>query len=291
MKGHAFRKLSRTSSHRQALLRNLVTSLVQHERISTTVAKAKEAAREAEKIITLAKKDTYQSNLSLRAFLYSHDMTLPRLKELAQRYAERPGGYTRIHLHGNRIGDHAPRAILEFVDNPYDIRFQMTARTMAREAWLVLQKNGSNILAGPQHDLSNMEKDARWNPLTRKNMAKVVRYGGMPARQKLVELATEHFFRMKATLALDGPRRVDEEAIQAWGDHAPKGSIVTMPHLGARVFAGEAGGPDQPKPLHGRSKSSVVRIGKGAFAKRQNYRTPLVPRLPRQKSRSSALQT
>ncbi len=90
MKGLAFRKLSRTSSHRNHLLRNLVSSLIQHERISTTVAKAKEAAREAEKIITLGKRGSVQAGYGTRGYLYSQQETLPKLQELAQRYANAP---------------------------------------------------------------------------------------------------------------------------------------------------------------------------------------------------------
>lgn len=287
MKGHAFRKLSRTSSHRTALLRNLVTSLLQHERISTTVAKAKEAAREAEKIITLGKRGSVQSVYGLRSFLYSHKETMPKVKELALRYAERPGGYTRIHLHGNRIGDHAPRAILEFVDNPYDIRFQMTARTMAREAFTKLQRDGSDILSGHQFGLTDLENNSKFHPLTRKNIRKAVQYGGMPAKEKLVQLASEHLFRLKATEALDGPRRVDLDKMKSWGSNAPRGRLITRPHLGPKLMAGQEG-PDQPPPLYRRTKSSPVRIGKGLFASRLNYRTRLVPKPIRQKSKATS---
>lgn len=289
MKGHAFRKLSRTSSHRTALLRNLVTSLLQHERISTTVAKAKEAAREAEKIITLGKKGTVQAGYGLRGYLFSQKETIPKVQELAKRYAKRPGGYTRIHLHGNRIGDHAPRAILEFVDNPYDIRLQMTARTMAREAYTTLQKSGSDILSGFQFDLSKLDQGTKFNPLTRKNIAKVIKYGGLPVREKLVQLATEHLYRLKATVALDGPRRVDEEKMKSWANNAPRGRLLTKPYIGAKLMAGQEG-PDQPAPLFNRSKNSVVRIGKGAFARRLNYRTPLVPRPVRPKRKAPRVQ-
>ncbi|KAK0545802.1 54S ribosomal protein L8, mitochondrial [Tilletia horrida] len=182
MKGLAFRKLSRTSSHRRALLRNLVTSLFQHDRIVTTVAKAKEAARQAEKIITLGKRalaaGTVPKRIVHRAgsdalshfkadaaadaarlaaaatgseahhigkgrqaasnahkYLYSPEQTLPHLYALAQRYAGRPGGYTRIHLFGHRKGDHAPRAVLELVDSPRDVRLEMTARAVGRQLY------------------------------------------------------------------------------------------------------------------------------------------------------------
>lgn len=272
MKGLAFRKLGRTSSHRNHLLRNLVSSLIQHERISTTVAKAKEAAREAEKIITLGKRGTVQAGYGARGYLFSQQETLPKLQELAQRYANRPGGYTRIHLHGNRKGDHAPRAILELVDNPHDLRMQMTARTLAKEVYdRIARRGGDDILTGRQFDLMTMEQDERFNELTRKNITKVVQYGGVEAREKLVSMAQDHLLRLKATVAVEGPRRIDDAKMESWGDNKPRGRLLTKPHAGSRPLAGQEG-EFQPTPLPGKNRNSVVRIGKGAFAKRLNYR-------------------
>ncbi|SJX60844.1 related to mitochondrial ribosomal protein YmL8 [Sporisorium reilianum f. sp. reilianum] len=277
MKGVAFRKLSRTSSHRNHLLRNLVSSLIQHERISTTVAKAKEAAREAEKIITLGKRGTTQSAYGARGYLYSQQDTLPKLQELAQRYANRPGGYTRIHLHGNRKGDHAPRAILELVDNPFDLRMQMTARTIAKEVYdRIAKRGGDDILTGRQFDISNMEQDERFNDMTRKNITKVVQYGGMEAREKLVAMAQEHLLRLKATVAVEGPRRIDEAKMESLGDNRSRGRLLTKPMAGSRPLAGQIG-EYQPTPLPGKKRNSVIRIGKGAFAKRLNYRKVSMP--------------
>ncbi|KAF2721459.1 ribosomal protein L17 [Polychaeton citri CBS 116435] len=131
--GHMkYRTLSRTSSHRQALLRNLVTSLIQHESISTTWHKAKEAQRLAEKLITLGKKNTEASKRAALAIFYRpHDM-LPKLfGPLRERYADRPGGYTRVLRVEPAKEDQAPSAILELVDGPKDMRFAMTARTIA----------------------------------------------------------------------------------------------------------------------------------------------------------------
>jgi len=92
-----YRHLSRSSSHRQALLRNLVTSLIKHESITTTWAKAKEAQRLAEQVITLGKKNTEASKRrALEIFYTPHDL-LPKLfGNLRERYADRPGGYTRV---------------------------------------------------------------------------------------------------------------------------------------------------------------------------------------------------
>ncbi|KAJ9658124.1 54S ribosomal protein L8, mitochondrial [Coniosporium apollinis] len=127
-----YRHLSRTSSHRQALLRNLVTSLFEHESISTTWHKAKEAQRLAEKLITLGKKNTEASRRKAHEIFYRPLELVPKLfGPIAQRYATRPGGYTRVLRIEPLKEDQAPSAILELVDGPKDMRFAMTARTVA----------------------------------------------------------------------------------------------------------------------------------------------------------------
>ncbi|GKZ70698.1 hypothetical protein AnigIFM50267_006358 [Aspergillus niger] len=129
-----FRHLSRKSSHRQALLRNLVTSLFQHESITTTWAKAKEAQRLAEKLITLGKKNTEASRKRALSTFYTPHELLPKLfGPLRERYAERPGGYTRVLRVEPKKDDQAASAILELVDGPKDMRFALTARTVARQ--------------------------------------------------------------------------------------------------------------------------------------------------------------
>ncbi|BCR86955.1 mitochondrial 54S ribosomal protein bL17m [Aspergillus chevalieri] len=129
-----YRHLSRDSAHRQALLRNLVTSLFKHESITTTWPKAKEAQRLAEKLITLGKKNTETSRrTALSTFYTPHDI-LPKLfGPLRERYAQRPGGYTRVLRVEPKKDDQAPSAILELVDGPKDMRFHLTARTVARQ--------------------------------------------------------------------------------------------------------------------------------------------------------------
>ncbi|CAD6505093.1 BgTH12-00591 [Blumeria graminis f. sp. triticale] len=128
-----YRHLGRKSSHRQALLRNLVTSLFTHESISTTWPKAKEAQRLAEKLITLGKKNTESSRRSALSIFYKPHDLLPKLfGPLRERYALRPGGYTRVLRIEPLKPDQAPSAILELVDGPKDIRFAMTAKTVSR---------------------------------------------------------------------------------------------------------------------------------------------------------------
>ncbi|TVY81789.1 54S ribosomal protein L8 [Lachnellula suecica] len=129
-----YRHLGRTSAHRQALLRNLVTSLIKHESIATTWPKAKEAQRLAEKVITLGKKNTEASKRRAHEIFYTPHLLVPKLfGDLRERYADRPGGYTRILRIEPTKPDMAPSAILELVDGPKDMRFAMTARTVQRE--------------------------------------------------------------------------------------------------------------------------------------------------------------
>jgi len=112
------RQLNRNSSHRQAMFRNMASSLVKHEVIKTTLPKAKELRRVIEPLITLAKKDTV-ANRRL-AFARTRDRVAVGIlfTELGPRYAERPGGYTRILKCGYRTGDNAPMAYIELVDRP-----------------------------------------------------------------------------------------------------------------------------------------------------------------------------
>ncbi|MFO0600402.1 MAG: 50S ribosomal protein L17 [Myxococcaceae bacterium] len=112
------RKLQRTTSHRLAMLKNMVTSLIQHERITTTVPKAKEARKMAEKVITLGKKGGLH-NVRLAGRIVKEREVLQKIfGELKTRYASRKGGYTRLMRGGFRRGDAADIAILELVDRP-----------------------------------------------------------------------------------------------------------------------------------------------------------------------------
>ncbi|KAI9876718.1 MAG: hypothetical protein M1830_005873 [Pleopsidium flavum] len=158
-----YRHLGRNSSHRQALLRNLVTSLFEHETISTTWPKAKEAQRLAEKLITMGKKNTEASRRRATQIFY----LVPKLfTTFRQRYLSRPGGYTRVLRIEPLKQDQAPSAILELVDGPKDMRFAMTARTLAYQ-----RREGRDV-----------------NDVTAKNIMKVTRYreGGEDDLEKMV---------------------------------------------------------------------------------------------------------
>jgi len=112
------RKLGRNSSHRKALFRNMVTSLLEHERITTTDAKAKELRGITDRMITLGKRGDLHARRQALSVIRSKEITAKVFDELADRYRDRPGGYTRVIKLGNRHGDAAPVSIIELVDRP-----------------------------------------------------------------------------------------------------------------------------------------------------------------------------
>ena len=110
-----YRKLGRPSAHRKSMLRNLVTDLFREGRIQTTDCRAKEARREAEKLITLAKRGDLHARRQALAYIYSEDVVTKLFTEYAENYADRNGGYTRIIKKGPRRGDAAEMAFIELV--------------------------------------------------------------------------------------------------------------------------------------------------------------------------------
>lgn len=113
---HGYNKLGRNSSHRKAMLRNLATSLVNHERITTTMPKARELRRYVEKVVTLGKKGSLHHRRQAAEVLFEKDAVKKVFGDLATRMKDRPGGYTRILKRGVRFGDGAQLATIEFVD-------------------------------------------------------------------------------------------------------------------------------------------------------------------------------
>lgn len=111
----AYRKLGRNSSARKALLRGIVTSLFQHERIETTEAKAKELRKVADKMLTLAKRGDLHARRQVMAYMMDEDVVKKLFDEVAPKYKDRQGGYTRIIKAGVRQGDAAPMVIIELV--------------------------------------------------------------------------------------------------------------------------------------------------------------------------------
>jgi large subunit ribosomal protein L17 len=116
------RKLGRNPSHRRALLRNLVTSFLEHERLVTTLPKAKEVRPLAEKMITLGKRDTLHARRQVQSYLLSNVTTKKVFDTIAPRFSDRPGGYSRIVRLGPRVGDGADVAIIELLGSELEVR-------------------------------------------------------------------------------------------------------------------------------------------------------------------------
>ena len=120
--GLGYKKLNRTSEHRKALIKNMLNSLIKYEQITTTLPKAKVLKPQADKIITLGKKDTLINTKALVSKLQDINSANKVKKNLAKRYEKRKGGYTRIIKAGFRYGDNAPMAVIEFVDRDVEAK-------------------------------------------------------------------------------------------------------------------------------------------------------------------------
>ena len=121
------RKLGRNGSHRRALLRNLVTSFLEHERLVTTLPKAKEIRPIAEKMITLGKRDTLHARRQVQSFLLDDSTAKKVFDTIAPRFSSRPGGYSRIIRLGPRVGDGADVAVIELLGSELDVKKSLQA--------------------------------------------------------------------------------------------------------------------------------------------------------------------
>ena len=117
-----YKKLNRTSEHRKSLIKNMLNSLIKYEQITTTLPKAKVLKPQADKVITLAKKNTLQNTKMLISKLQDTKSANKVKKTLSKRYENRKGGYTRIIKAGFRYGDNAPMAVIEFVDRDVEAK-------------------------------------------------------------------------------------------------------------------------------------------------------------------------
>ncbi|WWD18644.1 ribosomal protein L17 [Kwoniella shandongensis] len=264
------RKLGRMPAHRLALLRNLVSALLHHETIKTTLPKAKEAAKLAEKIITLGKKGNNQAKSKAMAYLMpAHHgpsssytpsptnpaPTLPPLSypsssaqpfdpetftpptsllpkvftTLSERYASRPGGYTRIHKFGRRQGDNAPHAIVCLVDGPRDLKFELLARTVGKESLEVLEEKG---------DLEGVSEG--WEGLrekTRKEVERILRFRSKEEQAAFKAKAREYADYLQAEESAYGGLRAPVEDDSERPKYRP--SQLIKPKRGRPLHAGE----------------------------------------------------
>jgi len=147
----SFKKLSRTREHRRALLRNLVTSLFIHERIETTVVKAKESRRLGERMITFAKRGDLAARRHVARFVHGDDVVKKLFETVAPWYADRNGGYTRIIKIGRRLGDAGETALLELVKSPElkeKLRHEAEERIKAEKAAKTATKDAKGAAKG-----------------------------------------------------------------------------------------------------------------------------------------------
>lgn len=166
--GKKFNHLGRTSSHRDAMLSNMATSLILNKRISTTVAKARELRKYVEPLITKAKNDTTHSRRTVFSYLQSKEAIGTLFGEVAEKTANRPGGYTRILKTGNRLGDNASMCIIELVDfNELMLKEAAPAKAKTRRsrrgaAPKAAETKASETKAAeaPETDNNTEEKDA-----------------------------------------------------------------------------------------------------------------------------------
>jgi len=259
--GAGYRKLSKKTSHRMLMLRNLVTSLLEHEQIKTTLPKARETARLAEKIITLGKNGDEPSFRRATAFILKPQMVPKVFTSLRERYAARPGGYTRIHKFGNRPGDNAPNAVIELVDNPRDLRVEVTAKAVGWE--LLAQRIRNGTAAGLQSvdrdDVMGVVRAAAQRTdirgplreLTRRNLGKLLKFRGEEGLKEIGEKAGTHMARLLAEpQAYQGLRHL----------------VETEENEGKRVFAGRTVHAGQR--LTGMSTSATsLRLAQGSLGK------------------------
>ena len=121
------RRLGRNSSHRSAMMRNMVTSLIEHEKVTTTDSRAKELRKIAEKMITLGKRGDLNARRQALQVIRDRKIVGKLFEMVAPRYKDRPGGYTRIIKLGNRLGDNAPQSIIELVEEEFTAKPKKTS--------------------------------------------------------------------------------------------------------------------------------------------------------------------
>ncbi|WVR06509.1 ribosomal protein L17 [Kwoniella sp. DSM 27419] len=289
--GISQRKLGRMPAHRIALLRNLVSALLHHESIKTTLPKAKEAARMAEKIITYGKKGTNPARSKATAYLMPPHHTpaeassstfdpetfrapaslLPKVfGELSERYAARPGGYTRIQKFGRRQGDNAPHAIVSLVDGPKDLKFELLARTVGKEGLDMVERQG-----GIEHI------GAGWEGLrekTRRQVEQVLKYRSEEEKSSFKAKAREFADYIQAEDAAYGGLRAPKIDLEG---PAYKRPGLNTPKSGKLLRAGERlSGVSTHMTGLGLARGALARVNRGRPSPDRTPRFWGTPRLP-----------
>jgi len=243
------------------MLRNLVTSLIEHEQIKTTLPKARDTARLAEKIISLGKEGTLTSFRRATEFLLKPSVTPKLFDTIAKRYADRAGGYTRVHKYGNRPGDNAPVAIVELVDSPRDIKFEMTAKAVGWEILSKrLEKTNPQMLVnhGVEGVREVIESESKLGPTekgelrekTRWNVQKVLRFRGEEGVTELEQKAKDHIDTLLAK-----PLAMKQVAPESQEEN-PDAPLASLKYLKLKAGQTMPGGV-----------MSTLRIAQGALGK------------------------
>ena len=223
------RKLSRTASHRKALLRNLVTALFLHERITTTIAKAKEARRLAERLITYAKRNNLHSRRLVAAVVNDREVVTRIFDEIAPLYATREGGYTRILRTRRRLGDAGEIGILELVRSKEQKEAERRRKAEAEEATKPKKKGFFGRKKTPAADATAGEAS------TEKAEKKT-------SKPKSAKAATKKAGTKTAATKKASPRKTSAEKATAEGEKAKKDRAKSEPGGRSRPPRGSAPG-------------------------------------------------
>ena len=154
------RRLGRNSSHRSAMMRNMVTSLIAHERITTTDSRAKELRKMADRMITLGKRGDLHARRQALQVMRDKDVVAKLFDRIAPRYQERPGGYTRILKLGNRLGDNASMSIIELVEEEFTPRPRKAAPAAAAAAAPAVEETVVEEAAEPEAESQDEAEEA-----------------------------------------------------------------------------------------------------------------------------------
>ena len=157
--GKRFNHLGRTAPHRKAMLSNMASSLIEHKRITTTIAKAKELRKYIEPLLTKAKNDTTHSRRTVFSYLQSKEAVSELFNEVAQKIMDRPGGYTRIIKLGSRLGDNAEMCLIELVD--YNELLLNTVETTEKEKTRRSRRGGKKKEEGTDATETKSKKDSK----------------------------------------------------------------------------------------------------------------------------------
>ncbi|MFV1956272.1 MAG: 50S ribosomal protein L17 [bacterium] len=187
----AGKKLGRTGSHRRAMFRNIVTSLLQSERIVTTEGKAKEAGRLAEKMITLGKRGDLHARRQAVSFIKSNEVVKKVFSELAERYRTREGGYTRVLKLEPRAGDNAPMAIVELVDRPMAAQPEKESKARKKEIKAKASTKAAAKKAAPKKAAEKKEAEKETSKKAVEEKEKVPKKKAKTAPRKKKEAAAK----------------------------------------------------------------------------------------------------